>query len=153
MILPITLTTAGAATLLNIWLALRVGRLRIANKVLIGDGAHPGLSARMRAHANYVEYTPFFLILLGLIEFGMGSATWLWGVAIVYVIGRILHAFGMDKTKPNKLRMIGILLTIATLLLLSGVAIGLAYGQPDPARMEMVPAGQASLEEGGTKLN
>ena len=68
MILPITLTIAGAAALLNIWLGPRVGQMRLAHKVSIGDGGNEALIARMRAQANFVEYTPFVLILLGLIE-------------------------------------------------------------------------------------
>ncbi len=38
MILPITLTIAGAAALLNLWLGYRVGQMRQAYKVSIGDG-------------------------------------------------------------------------------------------------------------------
>ena len=40
MILPITLTLAGAAAILHIWLAGRVSRLRAAHKVSIGDGGN-----------------------------------------------------------------------------------------------------------------
>lgn len=127
MLLPITLTIAAAATLLNLWLAMRVGRARHASKVSIGDGGDPVLTARMRAQANFVEYTPFFLILLGLIELARGSATWLWGVAIVYIVARILHAFGMDRPSPSPLRMIGILVTFLVLLGLAGYAIAIPY--------------------------
>ena len=113
--LPITLTIAGAAALLNIWLAYRVSAQRRQHKVSLGHGGNPGLEARMRAHGNYVEYTPFFLILLGLIELARGAETWLWLVAIIFIVGRILHAFGMDRPAPNALRVIGILLTWLTL--------------------------------------
>jgi len=44
MILPITLTLAGAAALLNIWIAQRVGRARVAHKVSIGDGGNDALT-------------------------------------------------------------------------------------------------------------
>ena len=120
MTLPITLTIAAAAALLNIWIGWRVGRARKAHKVLIGDGGKEPLTARMRAHSNYVEYTPFFLILLALIEMAIGSETWLWGVGIVFILARILHAFGMDRPGVNAFRMIGI---IATILCLGGLAI------------------------------
>ena len=62
----------AACALLNIWLGRRVGRMRVAHKVSIGDGGNEALIARMRAQANFVEYTPFFLILLGLIELAAG---------------------------------------------------------------------------------
>jgi uncharacterized membrane protein YecN with MAPEG domain len=130
MILPITLTITAAATLLNLWLAVRTGQVRLAAKIDIGDGGNPRLVARMRAQANFVEYTPFFLILLGLIEFAHGSATWLWLVAIVYVVARILHAFGMDRPTPNPFRLIGIMLTFVILLGLSIYALAIPYLAP-----------------------
>ena len=153
MILPITLTIAGAAALLNQWLAWRVGQLRRHHKVLIGDGGHKMLTARMRAQSNFVEYTPFFLILLGLVELAIGQATWLWAVAIIFILGRILHAFGMDRDVMNKLRVLGMALTLGPLLGLSIYAIVLAYSQPAPGELDLRPAGQLSSDAGGTKLN
>ncbi len=138
MILPITLTIAAAATLINLWLASRAGRVRIAAKVSVGDGGNPQLLARMRAQANFVEYTPFFLILLGLIELAHGSATWLWLVAIAYILARIAHAFGMDREAPNKLRMIGILATFAILLGLSIYALAIPYLVPARPAMTII---------------
>lgn len=134
--LEITLTIAAAAALLNIWIAQRVGRARGIAKVSVGDGGHELLTRRMRAHANYVEYTPFFLILLALIELARGPVIWLWAVSIVYVLGRILHVFGMDGA--NRLRMIGTITTMAVLLGLAIWAIVIAYfdvgfaGAPTP---------------------
>ncbi len=43
MILPITLTIAGAAALLNIWLGYRVGQMRLTHKISIGDGGNEPL--------------------------------------------------------------------------------------------------------------
>jgi uncharacterized membrane protein YecN with MAPEG domain len=129
MILPITMTMAGAATLLNIWLALRVGQMRRAHRVSIGDGGAEPLTARMRAHANFVEYTPFFLILLGLIELASGSPTWLWAVGALYILARLLHAFGMDRPPGNRLRMIGAIATALLLVGLAGYALVLPYLQ------------------------
>lgn len=128
--LPITLTIAAAATLLNVWLAYRTGRVRIARKVMIGTGGDPLLESRMRAHANFVEYTPFFLILLGLVEAARGSPQWLWWTAILYIVVRIAHAFGMDRPAPNPLRLIGILVTWACLIGLAGYALTIVYTSP-----------------------
>ena len=127
MILPITLTIAGAAALLNIWIATRVGRVRMAQRVSIGDGGHEPLAARMRAHSNFVEYTPFFLILLALIEMAHGSKLWLWGVAITFILARIAHVFGMDRGPRNRLRGIGIGVTMLVLLGLALYAIAIPY--------------------------
>ena len=125
--LPITLTIAAAAALINLWLATRVSQLRFRDKVSIGEGGSTGLATRMRAHANFVEYTPFFLILLGLIELSQGSKTWLWGVAIVFVLARLAHPFGMDRAAPNKLRIVGMLVTWAVLLGLAVYALAIPY--------------------------
>lgn len=127
MLLPITLTFAAAAALLNIWLGMRVGRMRMAHRVLHGDGGNDAVMRRMRAHANYVEYTPFVLILAAGIELAQGSSIWLWVVALVYIIGRVLHAFGMDKDFPSKLRQAGIMITMLTLAGLSITALYAAY--------------------------
>lgn len=130
MILPITLTIAGAAALINVWLGWRVGQRRHSEKVSIGDGGNEALIARMRAHANFVEYTPFVLILTGLIEFARGTTAWLWAVGAVYLLARIAHAFGMEQPPPSILRVVG---TIVTLLVLAGLglcAIVLAFTAP-----------------------
>ncbi len=65
MILPITLTMAAAAVFIHVWLAMRCSRIRMRDGVSVGDGGSPLLLTRMRAHANFTENTPLFLILLG----------------------------------------------------------------------------------------
>ena len=127
IILPITLTLAGAAALLNIWMGARVGQMRRAHKVSVGDGGAQPLIARMRAQANFVEYTPFFLILVALIELAKGSPVWLWIVGIAFILGRIAHVFGMDGKPGNRLRTIGILSTALILIGLAAYAISLPY--------------------------
>jgi uncharacterized membrane protein YecN with MAPEG domain len=150
MILPITLTITGAAALLNIWLARRVGQMRLAHKVSIGDGGNEALIARMRAQANFIEYTPFVLILLGLIELAEGSQLWLWIVGVAYILARIAHGFGMDRPRPDPLRLrtIGILVTALILLGLALYAIVLPYLHRAPATITY-----AASSSGGTNDN
>ena len=126
MLLPITLTTAAACGLINIWLGARVGRTRIAEKIYIGDGGSETVLRRMRAQANFVEYAPFILILIGLLELGVGSRTWLWVSAALFVIARVFHLFGMDGGKLVVGRRIGIIVTIVVTLFLSLTAAWLA---------------------------
>lgn len=123
--LPVTLTSAGAAALINLWLAIRVVQLRFAEKVLIGDGGSPRLLARMRAQMNFVEYTPIVLILIGLIELAQGTRFYLWVVAAVYLVGRVLHGFGMDGWLLG--RKIGALVTFLTVGGLGLYAAWLGY--------------------------
>jgi uncharacterized protein len=154
MILPITLTIAGAAALLNIWLASRTGRIRVSQHISIGDGGNELLTTKMRAQSNFIEYTPFFLILLGLIELAAGSQMWLWIVAILYILARIAHVFGMDRPAPNPLRMGGIIVTMLTLLGLALYAITLPYLEQDqPAAVHYAASGVPGAASGGTNAS
>lgn len=121
MLLPITLTAAGAAALINIWLMVRVGQVRTSEKISVGDGGNEKVIRRMRAHSNYIESAPFVLLLIGAIELAsLSSPTWLWIVSGIYLLGRIAHGVGMDDGKFGKGRMIG---TITTMLVLLGLGI------------------------------
>ena len=128
---PATLITAGALGLGLIVLTVRVIQLRLAGKVSLGDGGDTVLLARSRAHANFAEYVPLALILMLVIEgSGGGRTPWpLWLAGAVLVIGRALHAWGMELSgrgkTPNKPRVFGMVLTLATLLCLSVWAVGL----------------------------
>lgn len=119
--MTISLATAGAAAIINLWLAIRIGAVRTKSKVMIGDGGNEVLIRRMRAQANFVEYAPFILILIALIEFTSGSSWWLWAASAAFLIARILHALGMDGLKIG--RMIGTIVTFGLLLGLGGYAI------------------------------
>lgn len=128
IILPISLTIAAGAALLNLWLTVRVGRVRGQEKVSIGDGGNDRVIRRMRAHSNYVENTAFVLILLALVELGLGSSLWLWGVGALYLVGRILHALGMDGMMWG--RMAGTIITMLTQLGLAVTALAIVYLTP-----------------------
>ncbi len=104
MLLPITLTFAAACALLNLWLAIRCARFRISDKIMHGDAGHALLAKRMRAHANFIEYTPIVLILFALIELAAGPSLWLWIGALAYILARIAHGIGMDADKPTAWR-------------------------------------------------
>ena len=82
----------------------------------------------MRAHSNFVENTAFVLILLALVELGFGSSIWLWGVGALYLVGRILHALGMDGMMWG--RMVGTIVTMLTQLGLALTALAIVYMTP-----------------------
>jgi len=140
MILPIAMTTTGAAALINFWLAFRCGQVRTAEKILVGDGGNLRLIARMRAHANFCEYAPIVLILIALTEFAAGTSLWLWITASVFLIGRVAHGLGMDGLRGA--RLFG---TLTTMLIMVGLALNavalplLAKNRVTPA--EVVPVG------------
>lgn len=124
----ITLIIAAALGLLNVWLGARVVRWRVTRKISLGHGDVPAMEARCRAHANFNEYVPIALILMGLIEMNIGASRWLWGVGALLVVARVLHPFGMDRPAPNPYRALAAMLTFASLLLLVGWAIAISYG-------------------------
>lgn len=124
LILPITLTAAAVAALINIWIAIRVGAVRRSAGVSIGDGGNESLTARMRAHANFAEYTPIVLILIGALEMVVGTNLWLWAIAAGYLLGRVLHPFGMDGMRGA--RAAGTMLSMLATLALAVWAIFVA---------------------------
>jgi uncharacterized membrane protein YecN with MAPEG domain len=143
IILPASLATAAACGLINLWLAIRVGQMRRAHNVSVGDGGNMAVIARMRAHANFTEYAPIVLILLALLELARGTSPWVWGYGFAFVIARICHGVGMDTWKPG--RTIGVALTMLVMVLLAGECAWTAYaGAPvdsgDAIRIENVPA-------------
>jgi uncharacterized protein len=152
MILPITLTAAGLAALINIWLSIRVGQVRTREKVFTGDGGNDSVIRRMRAHSNFIENAPFVLALILAIELSKGPGTpgWLWWVMVVFMVGRVAHGLGMDGGVFGKGRMVGTLITMLTLLGLGLYALAIPYladGQitaPTPTELqgaEAVPQG------------
>ncbi|MBN8815748.1 MAG: MAPEG family protein [Sphingomonas sp.] len=132
MILPVTLTIAAAAGLINIWLAVRVTQVRSKANVWLGDGGQEPVVARTRAHTNFVEYAPFVLILIGLIELARGPSIWLWALGVAFTLARLSHGIGMDPTAPRILRRIGAITTLVVLLALSGWALVISYQSATP---------------------
>jgi uncharacterized membrane protein YecN with MAPEG domain len=122
-----TITIAAALALINLWLSIRTGQARTAAKVSIGDGGDPRLMARMRAHANFIEYVPIALILMALIDVYGHNSRLLWLLGIALVIARVLHPFGMDRPSPNPFRITGILLTYVVTLALIVWAVILVF--------------------------
>lgn len=147
---PISLTMAGLAALINIWLGIRIGEVRRAEKISIGDGGNEKLIARMRAQANFIENVPLVLILVVLIEMAVGgtidgvahSPVWLWIVAGLFMVGRVAHALGMDGTFKQG-RMAGTVLALLTLAGLGIYAIILPCVHVDqPTEIENIQASE-----------
>jgi len=114
--LHISLLSAALAGLITGWLGWRCGRVRMAEKILHGDGGHGLLHRRMRAQSNFTEYTPFALVLIVVLDLA-GQDGWLLGLtALAFMLGRVLHAVGMDAETAAKPRMVGMVLTMPLLL-------------------------------------
>ena len=128
IVLPVTLAAAAAAAVLNIWLSIRIGAVRRALSINVGDGGNEALQRRMRAQLDYVENTAFVLVLIAAIELAGRGSWWLSLVAAVYFLGRVAHGFGMDGGNWKIGRMVGTLVTMLVQLGLAVVAALVAAG-------------------------
>ncbi len=120
----ISLLYAAIAALIAFWLSMRCGKVRMAEKISMGDGGNDALLRRMRAQANFTEYTPFALVLIVVLDMAGQGGTALAVSAFAFMLGRVFHAIGMDSD-ASKGRMVGMILTMPILLGWS-IAAGLA---------------------------
>ena len=107
---------AGLLALLYLVLTVRVIRARGTEHIGLGDQGNEHLIRRMRAHSNCIEYVPFALLLMLMLEL-MGSSTWLlYGLGFTLLIGRIGHAYGFGREPElGNLRVAGMILTISVI--------------------------------------
>src|SRR5262249_21973830 len=91
--MPITMLYAGALALVLLVLSVRVIQARGSTKVFMGDGGNELMIRRMRGQANFVEYVPMVLILLGLLE-TRGAPAWeLHAIGATLLVARLLHGY------------------------------------------------------------
>jgi len=128
MLLPTTLSLAAAAAIINLWLSVRCGQVRGKAGISIGTGGNELLERRMRAQLNFVENTPWVLLLIAGIELAGKGGQWLAIVGAVYMLGRVGHGIGMDGASFAKSRMIGTLITMLAQLGLAIVAVLVVLG-------------------------
>ncbi len=128
----IPLVTTGCAGLLGLIflvLSARVVQGRNSGKVLLGDGAAGAggsvspLLVAIRSHANFAEYVPICLILIGGLELQAGPTVLVKVLAAVLVLARLAHPIGMGMPGPNPLRAGGFVGTMLVLLVASVAAV------------------------------
>lgn len=113
----ITLLYAGISALILLGLSARVVGLRRKHQVGIGTGSVTALERAVRAQANFTEYVPLALLLIALLELNGLGAVVIHGFGVVLVIGRVLHARGLNRSAGTSAgRFIGTLLTWLVLL-------------------------------------
>ncbi|MCJ2026142.1 MAPEG family protein [Methylobacterium sp. J-067] len=121
MIFPAT-TAYYAAILALVYLGLSgwVMAGRLSGNVLHGDGGDADLQKRIRSQANFGEYVPIALILIGLLEGRGASHTIVQALLIALLVGRLLHPVGMfapaNSPRQFACRGGGILLTFGAVL-------------------------------------
>jgi len=78
----------------------------------------------MRAQANFIEFVPLVVILMGLLEMNGVSATAIHALGAALLIARVCHAFGFTAAHPTHiLRTVGAMVSMLTLLVASVWAV------------------------------
>ena len=115
--LSVTPVYAALLAILFIALSVRVISQRRSDKISYGDGGNTTMLKVMRTHSNFVEYTPFALLLIAMVELQGASDLLLNLLGLTLLSGRLLHAYGFGRSPQIViLRQIGMLLTFAAIL-------------------------------------
>ena len=127
--MTITLISASFLGLLLVYLSINVSKNRQRAKVNLGIGDDEGLLVASRAQGNFVEYAPFGLILIGLLEYSRVSWYLVMGVAVALVVGHYMHGLSLGKFEGrNPFRFYGTILTWLSLLVASIAGLLKGYG-------------------------
>lgn len=127
LLMPVTLVAAAVFGLMLVALAVYVIRGRFKHRAVHGDQGNEDMLIRMRTHSNFIEYVPFALILMALLESSGANETALALGAGAFLLFRISHVFGMRQKYPARLRRIGAAGTFITLILASVWALVIAF--------------------------
>jgi hypothetical protein len=128
LFLPIvTLHAAGLLGVMFVILSVLVVAGRNTGKVSLGDGTAAGeataLLIAIRSHANFAEYVPLTLLVIGLVELHAGPTLMVKLLAGGLVVARVLHPIGMRIQGTNPFRAAGFLLTVVVLAAASVCAL------------------------------
>ncbi|WP_420584527.1 MAPEG family protein [Ruegeria sp.] len=116
--LSITPIYAALLAILYVVLSFRVIGQRRSDKISYGDGGSPDMLKAIRTHSNFVEYTPFALLLIVMAELQGAGGLLLNLLGLSLLAGRVLHAYGFGRSPQIViLRQIGMLLTFAAILI------------------------------------
>lgn len=97
--IPITALYAGALALFLVLISVRVSVLRGKFKVMFGDGGQEDLLRAIRAQGNLIEYVPFALLLIGIVEWE-GMRPWVvHTLAGALLASRLIHYWGLTDRK------------------------------------------------------
>ena len=105
------------AILLFIFIALSINAAFTRRKsgLAVGEADNETLLRAVRAHGNFTEFTPMFLISLFLIDHVSKNCEYILVIGSGFVLGRISHATSMFL-KKGILRITGMFLTFTPLL-------------------------------------
>ena len=112
-----TISTIFTSVCLILYLLLSVNAAmtRRRSGLAIGEKDNENLARAVRAHGNFSEYTPLFLISFVLLELVQASSNYLILVGLFFLLGRIFHAYSMFSRK-ELFRALGMILTFGPYL-------------------------------------
>ncbi len=118
MLLPITATVAALLSLLYVGLSAQIirGRMKGAGPEIGTNDENDEFFRAVRAHANFIEYTPLFLILLTLLELADAPSLFMSLLGGTFIIGRISHWYGLTEPDRLRFRTLGMVLTLTQLV-------------------------------------
>ncbi len=113
MTLTVTPIYAVLLTAFMLILSARVIMERRGNKFAYGNNDSNRVEAKIRAQANWAEYTPIALLLMLMAEIQGISAGWLHLTGMILLVGRVAHGYGMSFDPKNfRFRVYGMILTV-----------------------------------------
>lgn len=122
--LLITPIYAALLGLIFVVLSIKTIIIRRKNKVAVGDGNNPQLQRAMRVHANFAEYTPIAIILVGFVESLKYNEIIVHILLSLFLLGRIIHAYGLSKIDEDfRFRVFGMVMTFNVITIASGLII------------------------------
>ena len=115
----ITLLVTSVLIGIQIVLTAIVIKARRGSQIAVGSDGVPYLDRAVRAHGNFIEVTPIFLISLLLLELVNSYLWWVAILGLVFSVGRVLHARSLLVTELRsgsyRQRVLGMMLTMIAL--------------------------------------
>jgi uncharacterized protein len=114
---------AGILTVWFVVLSARVASVRHRG-ISFGDNGDIEVTRIIRAQANFAEYVPLALLMMGFLEASRYSIYLLHALCIALVIARLLHGFALSFGWARKFgRFTGTAVTFVVLLLEAALCI------------------------------
>src|SRR6266550_7607915 len=108
---------AGLLTLWFMLLSVQVMNLR-RRGIAFGDGGDIGVTRIIRAQANFAEYVPLALLLMGFLEVTRYSIYLLHALGVILVVARLFHGLALSFGWQVRFgRVTGAALTLIVLLI------------------------------------
>ena len=91
-------------------LSIHAAMTRRNSGIALGESNNEDLIRAVRAHGNFLEYTPLFLISFILLEILKVNNSYLIWIACFFILGRVFHAYSMFA-KRDVFRALGMVFT------------------------------------------